>query len=375
MSALLLAVVLGAVAHEAPPPDEDRVKTLVVALEVRRLDESLSDTLTDVALAALARQEHRTALGPRDLAAVIGVEADKQAVGCSDASCLSEIASAIDVDTLITGSVDAIGDGFVVILNEIDARTVRPLARVQKTARDEAGLLDAINAAVDELVEKTSGKVVRYGRLSVTTVPSRRPVTIDGRSAGMSPLVVSLPVGTHVVEVAGKKKHVPARFDVEVRRGAQSEAHIETSVEPEVSPEEWEAYESDSFWHSTWAYTKVGGGSLGLVLSSCGLIFTGLVWFGFLSAITNPTAAPYYTPFLTVAYGSFVAVLTLFWVGFCAGTLGATGWGIWDLKHPVERPTAPDAVHRVTLTEGGGAPREVDLPAQRERKPARDMSY
>src|SRR6185295_5852068 len=54
--------------------------------------------------------------GKNDIAALLGLERQKQLLGCSDeqASCLAELAGALGVDGLLTGSLGKVGNGYVV---------------------------------------------------------------------------------------------------------------------------------------------------------------------------------------------------------------------------------------------------------------------
>lgn len=137
-------VVTGVVRHQ-------KLKTVVLGLEGRRgVDEGLAEALTDIVQGVYSRQPDRVVLGRKDLERVLGFEETKQAVGCTDESCLSEIASALDADRLVSGSLDKIGSTYLFVLSELDARRLAPIGRTEhQLAVDEAGLVPAVRDATE----------------------------------------------------------------------------------------------------------------------------------------------------------------------------------------------------------------------------------
>jgi hypothetical protein len=122
--------------HDAPPPQDEaphvKLQTVIIGIEARRdVDPELAEALSDVVQGVYARDDSRIVLGTSDIRRVLGFEAQRQAAGCSDDSCLSELAAALDADRLVTGSIDRIGDTWLFVLTEIDARSLRPIERTE----------------------------------------------------------------------------------------------------------------------------------------------------------------------------------------------------------------------------------------------------
>ncbi|MBK7862851.1 MAG: hypothetical protein IPJ65_30435 [Archangiaceae bacterium] len=91
--------------------------------------------------------------GKQEIAAVLGLERQKQLMGCDEdqASCLAELAGALGVDGLLTGSLGKAGDGYLVNLKITSSDGARTLAVVSGRADDENGLLDFLDGAAAEL--------------------------------------------------------------------------------------------------------------------------------------------------------------------------------------------------------------------------------
>ncbi|MHB8876121.1 MAG: hypothetical protein ACYC8T_20720 [Myxococcaceae bacterium] len=88
-----------------------------------------------------------------EIGALIGLERQKQLVGCSDdaASCLAELAGALGADGLITGSVARFGGTFQINIKIISARDGAALSVVSRTAKDEESALGMLTQAASEL--------------------------------------------------------------------------------------------------------------------------------------------------------------------------------------------------------------------------------
>jgi len=64
----------------------------------------------------------------RDVSAVLGLERQKQLLGCAESSCLAELASAIGADGLVLGDVGKLGQGYVVNVKVLLAKDASAVA-------------------------------------------------------------------------------------------------------------------------------------------------------------------------------------------------------------------------------------------------------
>ena len=95
------------------------------------------------------------AIGPDDINAIVGFEAAKQAVGCDDASCMTEIGNALGVPYLVAGNLAKLDSDTVLTLKLINVRDTRVVARVNRiAARNNRDLPQMIADSVLELVER-----------------------------------------------------------------------------------------------------------------------------------------------------------------------------------------------------------------------------
>jgi hypothetical protein len=104
---ILLALVLAAA---APTADDARFITSIVASAVA--DHPRVDVITQ-----------------EDVRKAVAVEAERQSLGCSEQSCLAEVASAMGARIVVFGSVGTFADDYAVEVSAFDAETASSLGR------------------------------------------------------------------------------------------------------------------------------------------------------------------------------------------------------------------------------------------------------
>ncbi|MFL5318816.1 MAG: hypothetical protein ACJ790_04110 [Myxococcaceae bacterium] len=94
---------------------------------------------------------------------LLGFERQKQLLGCSDtsSSCMAELANALGVDGIVTGSIGKIGKLFAINLKVIAAENGAPLAAYSSRAKDEEGVLDELTKAADSMSKELFKKLGR----------------------------------------------------------------------------------------------------------------------------------------------------------------------------------------------------------------------
>ncbi|HUU00123.1 MAG TPA: hypothetical protein VM425_01640 [Myxococcota bacterium] len=108
--------------------------------------------LSDLLLNALLARHGVHATGPADVRALLTAEQQKNLLGCSDESCMAELAGALGADWLIGGSVGRLEDLFVLTLQLIDARKARVTSRASVNLKSLKDATGKIGPLVDELL-------------------------------------------------------------------------------------------------------------------------------------------------------------------------------------------------------------------------------
>lgn len=370
-------VVLGA------PEKQEKIslKTLVMPLMGRRgVDQDLAAAMTAVVETTLSADAKRTVYSKRDLATVLDLEAQKSMVGCDSSSCMTELAAAMDVDSIVTGSMDKLGDTYLVSLVETDARTVKNVARVQGSCpAQETKLVSSVTALVNELLTKSGKKIVPHGTVVIQTVPTGRTVTVGTKDLGPTPVNTDLPVGTYRVTVGSESgEELPAQFDLAVERRKTTTAEIKLSEPPELTPAEQEAYDSALFMHPVLMWTKM---LVGIPLCLCGGCAAGI----YTNATIMTTKADYSTIEKDPQKAEEMKTNAMVSSGVLAATgavaallgVGGLGWAVIDIFNPPEQPHAENLQHHVVVTLPSGQVKKQSLKAVRgdEEKGSEGAAY
>jgi TolB-like protein len=142
----------------AGAPPAGTVRLAVLAL---RGGEGFSEkalvTLEESLQQALAATRRFAVVGRSDIASLLGLERQRQFVGCGDAACVAEIAGALGVGYLAAGDVGRVGDARVLNLKIIDVKTASVAARARRTVQTDAELLPALDDAAKELAAAFAG--------------------------------------------------------------------------------------------------------------------------------------------------------------------------------------------------------------------------
>ena len=261
-----------ALAQPTPPPGpapSDEVlpeEALTQRLALWRIDALGIDAELVGRLEALFRMElDRLATGAlpsrRDIDKAIAGDAELGKCGGED-RCVAAIGKKLGVDVMITGSVAAMGDNYILNIKAVDVARGAQIRRIAtdplRGSPDE--LIDAIRVAAYRLLAPDQ----LYGSVMVLTDLIGATVTIDGKKVGATPLpgpVAKLPLGEHTLTVSAKgyspfEETITVRFQKATRvvvrlvvaPGDPDGVAVPVVVERRRAP----------WYSSTWAYVGVG---------------------------------------------------------------------------------------------------------------------
>jgi hypothetical protein len=118
-------------------------RLLVRDLQVRGgASADIASALTESLAQEAGRRGFFQVVSTRDVVALLGLERQKQLLGCGDeaSSCLTELTGALDARFVVSGTLTLLGEGFQLSVQTLDARTAQPLGRSLRIARDLQGL-------------------------------------------------------------------------------------------------------------------------------------------------------------------------------------------------------------------------------------------
>lgn len=112
---------------------ERRVSKIVVlpVSVASGIEEKTGGLMEEILLAELSRYlpEGVGLVGSTDIAAVLGLEQQKQLLGCTDSACIAEIGNAMGASHLYTMSIGKVGDQYIVSYKFLNTRDASVLSR------------------------------------------------------------------------------------------------------------------------------------------------------------------------------------------------------------------------------------------------------
>lgn len=256
---------------------DDRTRTVVLGVVPRRGvdDKQLAAALTDVVQGIYSGDTRRIVIGRDDIMRVLDLEAEKQSMGCDSDKCLAEVGQALDASRIVTGSLDKLGDGYMVTMSEIDAKSLEAVARVQERVPiDENKLVDAVTRLAGDLLQKSgalaTGSNVRgfasAGSLEIESDPRGAKIVLAGTELGQTPTKIdNLATGTQKLRLI-RDDYEPVEVDVPIYSGGTTKVSAEMRIlralaekNLQVRQEKWREANQ---WHFAGAWTKVGVGAL-----------------------------------------------------------------------------------------------------------------
>ncbi len=147
----------------AAPAAPSQIKLASPGLSYVNVDPAAGDFFLDYFAKQIELRGVRVTTN-REIAALVGFERQKQLLNCGDGgtSCLAELAGALGVDGLITGSLAKVGNGYVINLKVVD-NEARTLAIFSERLKSDEALLDWLTSASEKLVIQLKQALKRDG--------------------------------------------------------------------------------------------------------------------------------------------------------------------------------------------------------------------
>ncbi len=130
--------------------------------------------LTQEVATILAKDKTIRVQTMEDSRVTLGVDAQKQLLGCDQSSCLAEIAQAMGTDMLLFGRLDRIGDQVTLQMTLLESTDARPLVRSSAKDKDVASILKRMDVVLLE-----------------TKAALNPALEVESQSSGLSPLLLA----------------------------------------------------------------------------------------------------------------------------------------------------------------------------------------
>jgi hypothetical protein len=155
--------------------------------------EAASRFLTGIAAQGAATNSNADVLTSSDLKTALDLEAQKQLASCGEnSSCMAEIASALDADIVVTGTLLAIGEGLTLQLAAYDAKKAASAGRRVLRAPTIDGFPTELEATTRGFIEpliagRTAQKKLRVLVLDFDATPAETVLDLPARKVEPKP--------------------------------------------------------------------------------------------------------------------------------------------------------------------------------------------
>jgi hypothetical protein len=130
-----------------------------------------AQSVTDAVCAELRHNPGLQIMTAQELNAVLGVERQRQMIGCQNDTCMAEVAGALDADRIVLGNVAKLGQSWMVHLQLVDARKVQTVGTSDR--RKKGGTIDDVLDALPEMAKELFGAPPA----ATSVVPPSAPVS------------------------------------------------------------------------------------------------------------------------------------------------------------------------------------------------------
>ena len=152
------------------------------------IEKGTANLLTELVIDRVTELHKYVVVGQKDLEKMFSWEQNKQLKGCTDTSCLIQIAGAMGASYYVEGSIGAMGDGYFVTLKLMDTASVRIMERVtEQTKRDENAAVSAIRHCVDVIMGVKSEETGRGATQTAPQATASAPVDRAHEGRGSAP--------------------------------------------------------------------------------------------------------------------------------------------------------------------------------------------
>ena len=142
--ALMLSVLLSSLLAAG------KLKIAVIAFAASGVDPTVANSVTESVTAEVAVRGYFDPMSSTEMQTILGVERQKQLMGCGEDTCMSELAGALGAPYVMSGSLVKLEGVFQLNLQVIDSRKATTIGRSTKLAKDFESLRFQIPYAVAE---------------------------------------------------------------------------------------------------------------------------------------------------------------------------------------------------------------------------------
>lgn len=120
------------------------------------VSEKAAGSITEAAVGELRRLPDIVVVTPQEVLAVLTLDQQRQALGCAQGECVTDLGSALGAERLVTGSIAVLGESWLVHLKLLDVKRAAAMKQVDRRLRGKGvdDVLDALGPMLAELLDR-----------------------------------------------------------------------------------------------------------------------------------------------------------------------------------------------------------------------------
>ena len=210
---------------ESPPPVSKPVPVALPSMAVLEVQVTVpnekldSAAFSEMLVSAVDQGKLFKVISAAEVATLIGVERQKQLLGCGEESCLTEISAALGSRYLLQGAVGKVGDNYLVTVRLIDAQRSVVVGRSSTQTSDVSQLLGLIWRSTQDAVDAAAANLPSEEKERWLARPREEPTTVKAPPTfrlGVSTTAVG---GFQPLGIPGQRLSFGGEVDVTLRLG------------------------------------------------------------------------------------------------------------------------------------------------------------
>lgn len=236
---------------DTTPKVPEKLVILVLDAEVTVPGEKLdANAFTEMVVSSVSGSGQFRVIGGQEIRTMIGVERQKQLMGCSeDSTCMSEIGNAMGSNLVLNANVGRVGDTYLVTLKLVDGAKARVVARSALQTRDANALLGVMWHGTQEVLNAYGAALPKAEAERWAQRPKQEPpaaITAQASTPSFFGATVLAVGGLQVLSEPGKRGSIGAEVDLTFRH-AQLDVAAGVIIGPNIGARiaaSWAVYDS-----------------------------------------------------------------------------------------------------------------------------------
>ncbi len=192
-------------------PKRGRERVLVLDFRNDAARDDLVRAVRDTLVVQISRMKQFEVLSSDDLRRLADLDAEKQAVGCDDSSCLADIAGAVGASLVVFGNVAQLGQVTQINISVFDVSTTEMRGRESAEVTSLDDLPRSVRAAAGRIFDATAGPESSWGPLRSIGAGTAGVGVGVGLLSAMVALVADVVAADRTQPPAGKEDEALAR--------------------------------------------------------------------------------------------------------------------------------------------------------------------